>query len=87
VLTVTGNVLTTYTENWLNVDTVEIVSTTANPVNWGSGTLYMDNVTINQAVPAPLPAGAGTGFALLGSAGALFGATGLLRRRRRGRIA
>jgi len=61
VLTVTGNTLTTFTENWANVDTVEIVSTGSFPVNWGSGTLYMDNVTINNTVPAPEP----TSIALL----------------------
>jgi len=50
VLHVTGNTFTTFTENWANVDTVEIVSTVANPVNWGSGTLYLGNVEINGTV-------------------------------------
>jgi hypothetical protein len=55
-LNVTGNAFSTYTLNWANVDTVEIVSTAALPVNWGSGTLYMDNVVINgdmAVVPEP----------------------------------
>ena len=53
--TVTGNTFSTFTENWRNVDTVEIVSTASLPVNWGSGTLYMDNVMINDPVPVPEP--------------------------------
>jgi hypothetical protein len=78
VLTVTGNTFTTYTENWQNVDMIEIVSTDANPVNWNSSTLYMDNVAINQLVradepvPAPLPAAAWSGLALLGGMGLIW---------------
>jgi len=53
VLNVTGNTFSTFTENWLNVDTIEIVSTAGLPVNWGSGTLYMDNVEINDRVGVP----------------------------------
>jgi len=56
-LTVTGNTFTTFTENWANVDTVEIVST----ASYTSGALYMDNVTINNTVPTPEP----TSIALL----------------------
>jgi hypothetical protein len=52
VLNLTGNTFSTFTENWTNVDTIVIASTGALPVNWGSGTLYMDNVRINE--PAPL---------------------------------
>jgi hypothetical protein len=55
VLNVTGNTFTTFTENWANVDTVEIVSTLANPVNWGSGTLYLGNVEINGPVVPEAP--------------------------------
>lgn len=50
ILTVTGNTLHTFRLNWQNIDTVEIVSTASLPVNWGSGTLYMDNVVINNPV-------------------------------------
>jgi hypothetical protein len=73
VLNVTGNTFTTFTENWSNVDTVEIDSTAQNPVNWGSGTLYLGTVVINNVpVPAPLM---GHGLpALLGAGGLLFGA-------------
>lgn len=65
VLHVTGNTLTTFAENWTNVDTIMIASTAGLPVNWGSGTLYMDNVTVNNAVPTPIPPSAlllGTGM-------------------------
>ncbi|MBJ6723325.1 PEP-CTERM sorting domain-containing protein [Geomesophilobacter sediminis] len=55
LLNVTGNTFETFNENWRNVDTIEIVSTSSLPVNWGSGTLYMDNVRINDSVPAPVP--------------------------------
>jgi hypothetical protein len=55
ILNVTGNTYSTFTENWTNVDTVEIVSTTALPVNWGSGALYMDNVVINGPLTVPEP--------------------------------
>jgi hypothetical protein len=74
VLHVTGNTLKTYTENWANVDTIEIMSTAALPVNWGSGTLYMDNVEINDAMAVPEP----VSIALLGAG--LLG-IGLVRRR------
>jgi hypothetical protein len=76
VLNVTGNTFSTYTLNWQNVDTVEIVSTTDLPVNWGSGTLYMDNVTIN-AVPEPATI---VMWSLLGA-----GCVGVWRRRTNGR--
>ena len=65
VLHVTGNTLTTLAENWTNVDTIMIASTAGLPVNWGSGTLYMDNVTVNNAVPTTIPPSAlllGTGM-------------------------
>jgi len=52
ILDVHGNTFTTFTENWTNVDTVEVVSTAGLPVNWGSGTLYLDNVTLNNS-PEP----------------------------------
>ena len=55
ILNVTGNTFATFTENWANVDTVEIDSTSSLPVNWGSGTLYMDNVVLNNVV-TPEPA-------------------------------
>jgi hypothetical protein len=54
-LSVTGNTFQTHTLNWTNVTTVEVVSTGSLPVNWGSGTLYMDNVTINETVQSPIP--------------------------------
>jgi PEP-CTERM motif len=53
VLTTTGGSFTTFTENWTNVDTMEIVSTAGLPLNWGSNTIQMDNVVINNAVPEP----------------------------------
>jgi hypothetical protein len=69
VLHVVGNTFTTETLNWVGVSTVEIVSTGALPINWGSGTLYMDNVEINDPVPSvPEPASLlllGTGLAML----------------------
>jgi hypothetical protein len=55
ILNVTGNTFSTFTESWPNIDTVEIVSTTSLPVNWGSGTLYMDNVKINDPKDVPEP--------------------------------
>ena len=77
ILNVTGNTLTTFTENWTNVDTVEIVSTASLPVNWGSGTLYMDNVHINEAVPVPIPAS----ILLMGSGLLGMGLVGIRRRK------
>jgi hypothetical protein len=69
VLTITGNTLQTETLDWAGVSTVEFVSTGSLPVNWGSGTLYMDNVEINDALTAtPEPASLalfGTGLAFL----------------------
>jgi hypothetical protein len=54
VLTTTGGgAFDTFTENWTNVDTVEIASTASLPLNWGFNTVQMDNVTINAAVPEP----------------------------------
>jgi len=53
VLNVTGSTSQTFTENWANVDTIEIVSTSANPINWGSGTLYLGSVEFNDPVPVP----------------------------------
>jgi PEP-CTERM motif len=53
ILDVTGNTLTTFTENWTSVDEVAIHSTTGLPVNWSFGTLYMDNIKLNYAVPEP----------------------------------
>jgi hypothetical protein len=82
VLTVTGNFTNTYTTetlDWTGVTTVEIVSTPSLPVNWGSGTMYMDNVEINDPVsPVPEP----VSMAILGSG--LVG-LGVARRRRSGR--
>ena len=75
VLNVTGNGLATFTENWINVDRVQIQSTASLPVNWSSGVLYMDNVQINEPVgstssAAPEPAT----LMLLGSSLAGLGA-------------
>jgi hypothetical protein len=81
ILNVTGNTFSTFNENWTNVDTVMISSTSALPVNWGSGTLYMDNVHINGPVPVPEPS-AVVGFAGLG----VMGLAGLWRWRRAVRI-
>jgi len=61
VLTVTGSTLSTFTENWTGIDTVEFVSTVANPVNWGSGTLYLGSIEYNDPIPEP------TAIVLLGS--------------------
>lgn len=56
VLTIAGNTFTTETLNWSGVTTVEIVSTVSLPINWGSGTLYMDNVEVNDPLAnAPEP--------------------------------
>jgi hypothetical protein len=49
-MTVTGNSLQTETLDWTGITTVEIASTLSLPVNWGSGTLYMDNIEINNPV-------------------------------------
>jgi hypothetical protein len=90
---VTGNTFKTYTENWTNVDTIVVASTcdktqhicdiTLDPqdfnANWGSGTLYMDNVVIDNSVGVPGPiAGAG----LPGLIAACGGLLALARRRR-----
>jgi hypothetical protein len=78
VLNVTGSTFTTYTENWQNVDTVMISSTGSLPVNWGSGTLYMDNVTLNNPLPTPEP----SSLVVCSGVGALGITIGWLRRRR-----
>ena len=70
VLNVTGNTFTTFTESWANVDTVEIVNTAQNPVNWGSGTLYLGDVQINGAVPESSSMGLVSGLLLLATTGA-----------------
>ena len=49
---------TPFTENWKGITTLEIASTSSVPINWGTGTLYLDNVEINDPVgdgPAPVP--------------------------------
>ncbi len=71
VLNVSGNTLTTYTENWTNVDTVEIVSTAGLPVNWGSGTLYMDDIEVNDPITA-VPEPSTWAMLILGFAGVGF---------------
>ena len=53
VITLASATFETFTENWNNIDTVEIVSTTGLPVNWGSGTLYMDNIVIDAQTTGP----------------------------------
>jgi hypothetical protein len=50
IMTVTGNSFQTETLDWTGITTVEIASTLSLPVNWGSGTLYMDNIEINNPV-------------------------------------
>uniref|UniRef100_I2PWE6 PEP-CTERM putative exosortase interaction domain-containing protein n=1 Tax=Desulfovibrio sp. U5L TaxID=596152 RepID=I2PWE6_9BACT len=70
ILTVTGNTFNTYTLNWQNVDTVEIVSTASLPLNWGSNAIVMDNVEINDPVTAPTPEPASLLLMGLGIAGA-----------------
>jgi hypothetical protein len=78
MLNVNGNTFATFAENWSNIDTLEIASTGSLPVNWGSGTLYMDNVVLNNAtVPEP------TSVALLGIV--LVGFSGMIRRKMSGR--
>jgi hypothetical protein len=57
ILSLTGNAFSTYTFDWANVTEVEIVSTASLPVNWGTNTLVMDNIEINDPLPsAPEPA-------------------------------
>jgi hypothetical protein len=86
VLNVVGNTFSTYTENWTNVDTVVIASTAGLPVNWGSGTLYMDNVVINNTIAAPAPL-IGRGLpVLLAFGGLLLGAKLLGRGKRHGSL-
>ena len=59
ILTVTGDTLTTYTENWTNVHTAGIDSTTALPVHCGANTLNMDKVALTELRnPPALPASA-----------------------------
>ena len=56
ILNVTGNSFQTETLDWTGITTVEIASTLSLPVNWDSGTLYMDNIEINNpedSVPEP----------------------------------
>lgn len=55
ILDVDGNTFQTDTLNWAGVYTIEIVSTSSLPLNWNSGTLYMDNVEINDPVGSPVP--------------------------------
>jgi PEP-CTERM motif len=76
VLNVTGSTFVTFTENWSNINKVEIASTASLPVNWGSNTLVMDNVVLN-AVPEP------ASVALLGIV--LVGFSGMIRRKLSGR--
>jgi len=79
-LNVTGGTFLTFAENWSNIDTLEIASTAGLPVNWGSGTLYMDNVVLNNAVSAvPEPAS----MTLLGIV--LVGFSGIIRKRASGK--
>jgi hypothetical protein len=61
-----------------NIDTVVIASTAGLPVNWGSGTLYMDNVVINNSVAVPARA---VGAGLPGLIAACGGFLGWWRRR------
>jgi hypothetical protein len=55
VITLASSAFQTFTENWNNIDTVEIVSTSTLPVNWGSGTLYMDNIVIDGVTTGAVP--------------------------------
>jgi hypothetical protein len=71
-ITISGNTFSTFTENWQNVDTVLLASTAATPANWGSGTLYMDNVKLNESVPTPEPATVVI-WSLLGGLGFVYG--------------
>jgi hypothetical protein len=82
-----GNTFQTFTENWTNVDTIVIASTcdktmhvcdqTIDPAdftgNFGSGSVYMDNIVINGPTAAtPLPAALplfATGLGALGLLG------------------
>jgi hypothetical protein len=82
VLTVTGNTFHTFTENWQSVFAVEIVSTSTVPVNWGSGTLYMDNIVLNNAVPAAATPEPAT-IVVWSLLGASWAGVSVMRRRRR----
>lgn len=50
VLSISGNKFQTETLDWVGVSSVEIVSTASLPVNWGTGTLLMDNIEINDPI-------------------------------------
>ena len=78
-LNVTGGTFVTFAENWSNIDTLEIASTAGLPVNWGSGTLYMDNVVLNNVSAVPEPAS----VALLGIV--LIGFSGIIRKKASGK--
>jgi hypothetical protein len=69
LLDVTGNTFTTFTENWANIDTVEIVSTASLPVNWGSGTLYLGAVEYNAPIAPAVPELSTWAMIVLGFAG------------------
>jgi hypothetical protein len=75
-LNVIGGTFVTFTENWTDIDTLEIASTASLPVNWGSGTLYLDNVVLNDAVTSAVPEP--VSVALLGIV--LIGFAGITRR-------